>query len=288
MTAFGLTAFKPTVVAAAIVTSLADLTVAASGAGDGRAVDQYPIAARLSPDGAQVAFIVGDSIFVASRTGANPRAVASGVAPEAQFARKQLIWSPDARFLLFRRGTGPRMNYAVVEVATGEIAGVLPDSLEGRLRTVGNIFTGPPVWSPSADRIAFLAGRLDALRSVNVVYAATRFGSRGWSVAILASDSLEKTAVGWGAQHIVWASRASDGSSTVTVATVAGDSVGAGVPLVMSERTRITGLLPAPDGRRFLATQLGRPHRSSMSAGPRGSCARSSRGRHRWTHTWGG
>lgn len=252
------------------LTVFGHLTVTAPVADYGGFAGQHPIGARLSPDGAQVAFIVDDSIFVASRTGQSPRAVAGGVALEAQFGRKQLIWSPDSRFLLFRRGTPPRMNYAVVQAATGEITDVLPESMDGRLRTFGNIFTGPPVWSPSSDRIAFLAGLLDELRSVNAVYVATRDGSRGWAVEVIASDSLERTAVGWGAHHIVWASRASDGSSTVTVASMSGDSVGAGIPIVMSERTRITGFLPAPDGLRFLVTRLGSaPQIIDIRAAPR-------------------
>lgn len=219
-----------------------------------------PIAARLSPDGDRVAFIVGDSIFVSGVADRRVQALAGGVQFESQAARIQLVWSPDSRFLLFRRGTPPRMSYAVAEVSTGAITDILGDSLSGRVRTVGNIFTGPPVWAPTSDRIAFLGGLPGEMRAVHAVYLATRRAENRWSSRLVVSDSTEKTALGWNGHHLAWASRERDGATSVTIARVSGDTIDRG-NLIATGSGRTLGLIPAPDGVRFLATRQGAaPH----------------------------
>lgn len=225
------------------LTHPAERTIAHTGA----APIAPPMAARVSPDGRQVAFIVGDSIFVSILGDQRVRALAGGVQFEAQAARKQLVWSPDSRSLLFRRGTPPRMTYAVVDLSTSAVTDILPDTLAGRLRTVGNIFTGPPVWAPTSDRIAFLGGRPDELRAVHVVYVATRRGGDGWSLRAVASDPAEKAALAWGHRFLAWTSRERNGATSLTIAPVSGGSVGAGTA-VATGSGRITGLMPSPSG----------------------------------------
>jgi dienelactone hydrolase len=212
------------------------------------------ITARLAPSGAEVALIAGDSIFISEIASGRTRALAGDVQFEAQAARKQLIWSPDSRSLLFRRGRPPFMNYAVVEVASGRGVDLIPDSIAGKLRTVGNLFTGPPVWSPASDRIAFLGGPLDRFGPLQVVHVATRGDDGIWTMRPVASVSGEMTALGWSARHLAWASRARDGSTTITIAPVSGDSIGPSVRLA-GGNGRITTLIPNPDGTALLATR---------------------------------
>jgi len=221
-------------------------------------VTEPPIAARLSPDGDHVAFIVGDSLFMSEISDGSTRALADGLGFEAQAARKQLVWSPDSRFLLFRRGQPPLMNYAVVQVGTGEVVNVLPDSLDAKLRTVGNLFTGPPVWSPHSDQIAFLASRAAQFGPLEVVYLATRGAQGQWSIRSLVSDGVEKTALGWGGRYLAWASRERDGRTTIEAASVAGDTIGA-VFRGSSGNARVIELIPDRDGSRFLVKRAGSP-----------------------------
>jgi len=215
-----------------------------------------PIAGRLAPDGQHIAFIVGDSIYVSHSVGASVRALAGGVGFEAQASRKLLVWSPDSRSLLFRTGRAPFMNYVVVDVSSGRAMRILHDSVEGKIRTVGNLFTGPPVWSPDSDQIAFLGTPPEQFSSLNVVYVAGRAASDAWTMRALVSDSVELTALGWSRDHMAWASRDRNGRSTINVARLVGESIETSTA-IGGGAGRVTALMPDPGGSRLLATKAG-------------------------------
>lgn len=217
-----------------------------------------PVAGRLSPRDDHVALIVGDSIYLSGLSGGGVRAIVGGVGFEAQATRRQLVWSPDGRFLLFRRGRPPVMQHAVVEIASGRIVNLLPDSLAGRVRTIGNVYTGPPAWSPGADRIAFPGSRPGRMGAVDVVYVATRRPDGTWAVRAVASDPAELTAVGWSGGQLAWASRERTGSTAVHLAAVVGDSVGPITRLETGE-SRVSELVPEPGGSRILVKRVGSP-----------------------------
>lgn len=217
---------------------------------------QVPIAGRLAPDGAQAAFIVGDSIYVSNADGRNVRPLVGGVSFEAQASRKLLTWSPDSRFLLFRTGRAPFMNFVVVDVASGSSQNLLPDTVGTTLRTVGNLFTGPPSWSPSSDRIVFLGTTPGRFGSLNTVYLSSRAANGGWSMRALVSDSAELTALGWSGDHLLWSSRRANGAATVHVAQMVADSIHLKTS-ISGGTGRVTAFLPSPDGSRVLATKAG-------------------------------
>lgn len=70
-------------------------------------------------------------------------------------------WSPSGRHLLFRTDGGDgngRLQIADVTADSSIVSqSLLPDSLQGSLRTFQNFHAGGPRWSPNGEHVAFLA-----------------------------------------------------------------------------------------------------------------------------------
>lgn len=135
-----------------------------------------PSNAVLSPNGAQLAYVLGDSLMIASvdRAAGAPRSVATGVRDEASAPVPFIAWSPDSRQLLFRATVGPDRTAPFVVAADGRTAArpLLADSLSARLATFQNSLAGGPAWAPDGQRIAFLAVRRSESQAGLQVYVA--------------------------------------------------------------------------------------------------------------------
>lgn len=215
------------------------------------------ITGRIAPNGAEFAFIAGDSIVVVNIASGAYRAVAGRVATEALQVRKQLVWSPDSRWLLLRYGAGPTANYAVVDVHSRVLVELFPDSLRGKLRTFGRWWTAPPVWSPDARRVAFLAGRPGEPGGVTAVWLAdVAAGPDGQHMRPVVADAMEKTAVAWSHTSLAWASRDPSGKTTVAFGKIRQDTVEQGSSLTVG-KAPITDLLWGPGDSLILATVQG-------------------------------
>src|ERR1051325_5309191 len=114
-----------------------------------------------APNGRDVAFIEGDSVRIISVGGSSSRAVMGRARGEASTPVPFLAWDPAGRRLIARQDFGFGFQTAgvpvVVDVASGVVRRILPDSLAGQLTTFQNSLAGGPAWSPDGRRIAFLA-----------------------------------------------------------------------------------------------------------------------------------
>jgi dipeptidyl aminopeptidase/acylaminoacyl peptidase len=125
---------------------------------------RQPSSAVLSANGRMLAFVVGDSLLVASTTGRGaPRVVATGVRAESD-PNAFLAWSPDARRLVVRKGWLPGSGAhpaagvpVVVDIGTGAWRPLISDTLARQLETFRDWRAGGPRWSPDGRRVAFLA-----------------------------------------------------------------------------------------------------------------------------------
>lgn len=154
--------------------------------------------AMLSPTGDQLAFVLGDSLMVASTavTMASPGAkvVATGVADEASAPVPFLAWSPDGTRLLYRAGGVHNGLPMIASVEGAPPQPLLPDSVARELATFQNYLAGGPAWDPSGRRIAFLAMRRRDTTNALQVY-----------VADVASGRLERwTAEGRARFSVAW------------------------------------------------------------------------------------
>jgi len=111
--------------------------------------------ATWSPDGREIAYLDGDTLYAVSSSGGTPRAIASvsGHSPD---------WSPDGSFIVLVQGnwnfvwaTSTFGNIApsaivVVQVETGETSQVTP---------AGGSMDMSPVWTPEGEALLFVSDR---------------------------------------------------------------------------------------------------------------------------------
>ncbi len=127
-----------------------------------------PLNLVLSPDGRRLAYVVGDTLWVAVARGDSAgaaRAVADGMRNQTNYARPFVAWAPDSRRILFRRGrAGPSEagTPVIADVETGQIAPLVPDSFVATHATFLHWAAGAPAWSPDGRRVAFLATEIPA------------------------------------------------------------------------------------------------------------------------------
>lgn len=156
-------------------------------------VPQSPV---LSPDGKWVAYIRGDSLLANTTDLPNraPHIIDKGVEGQVSNPVSFMAWAPEGRHLLFRTDGNRRhgrLQFAHLRADSSiTIHPLLPDSLQGSLRTFQNFHAGGPRWSPEGQRVAFLA--VPPNESLLEVYVAdveerevgrwTRGESAKWSV----------------------------------------------------------------------------------------------------------
>ncbi len=104
---------------------------------------------RWSPDGSQIAYLVGGQFFselaVADATGNHARILTSGM----QIVRDEYDWSPDGAYIIFTTQRDGNYEIYRVNVSNGAIINLS--------RHPGEDFS--PKWSPHGDRIAFISSR---------------------------------------------------------------------------------------------------------------------------------
>ena len=131
------------------------VTLAAGGSGD-----QSPV---WSPDGARLAYISNDSVWLIDADGSDPERIIAGA-----FWNGGVSWSPDGRRVAFARGDA------------GESAIVIA-GIDGAAEAVIADVPGPdigPRWSPDGMLIAFTNYATDSERNIYVA------GARGMAAAV--------------------------------------------------------------------------------------------------------
>ena len=131
------------------------VTLAAGGSGD-----QSPV---WSPDGARLAYISDDSVWLIDADGSDPERIIAGA-----FWKGGVSWSPDGRRVAFARGDA------------GESAIVIA-GIDGAAEAVVADLPGPdisPRWSPDGELVAFTNYETDSERNVFVA------GARGMPAAV--------------------------------------------------------------------------------------------------------
>jgi hypothetical protein len=102
--------------------------------------------ATWSPDGGKIAYLQGDSLYVADATGANPRLLRAGISPPAPDLTGP-VWSPDGSEIAIAAATSATTSAILaVKVDGSEDARVLFDGAGDNVN---------PSWSPDNSRIAF-------------------------------------------------------------------------------------------------------------------------------------
>ena len=208
----------------------------------------------MSSDGRQLAYVEGDSLFVADIERGTRRGLIDGVAGEASTPIAFLAFSPDGAQLIARQGyigSAPGVP-VIIDVATGLVTQVLPDSLRGRLATFQNLWAGGPSWSPDSRQVAFLA--LDSRDPAHVlqVHVVDRHGT---NLRRLTDGSLGRFAVAWSpnGRWLAYASgRLDQRVSTVNLVNAA-DVTGAHVVAYRDSTGALHNLSWSPDGRVLLA-----------------------------------
>jgi dipeptidyl aminopeptidase/acylaminoacyl peptidase len=102
--------------------------------------------ATWSPDGGKIAFLQGDSLYVADATGSNPRLLRTGISPPAPDLTGP-VWSPDGSEVAIAAATSATTSAILaVKIDGSEDARVLFDGAGDNVN---------PSWSPDNARIAF-------------------------------------------------------------------------------------------------------------------------------------
>ncbi|WP_420625129.1 cell wall-binding repeat-containing protein [Candidatus Poriferisodalis sp.] len=116
-------------------------------------------APRWSPDGSQIAYVAGSSVWVSSTDGSGGRAVAGNAHWDGG-----LSWSPDGTKLAFTRvdGTDASIRLVQIDTASEEVLADVP----GR--------ESYPQWSPDGQRILFYVSTEEGTRQVWVAGASGR------------------------------------------------------------------------------------------------------------------
>jgi len=121
--------------------------------------------AAWSPDGRQVAYVVGDSLYVRPLEGGAPRAIA---AHPDMFA---LAWAPDGRHIALSAGNSAFAIGGLAQFANTGPSEILIVSVEGgppRSVTDRSALNVSPAWAPDAGHLLFVSDR-DGPRDVYAV-----------------------------------------------------------------------------------------------------------------------
>ncbi len=232
-----------------------------------------PVHAVLSPTGEQLAYVIGDSLWVAPLDGGAPHAVAGGVRGELASPFAMLAWSPDAHALLYRSGfaAGDAGTSAgelrILDLTrSGTATRLLPDSLQQSLRTFQTSLAGGPAWSPDGRYIAVLAFRQgDPAFSLQVYVADLHEHSvRRWT-----AEGRRRFSVAWSPDSR-WLAVASGEFTglTATIELLDRERAGSKSRLLYRAPTALLrGLLWSPDGRLLFAQDRARkPYLLSLTS----------------------
>ncbi len=127
--------------------------------GQGTVIDSRSFSGCWSPDGTQVAYVVGDSIMVGGVTRKQPRLVTRALDPHSP------AWSPDGKWIAFVSGNSAYLgtwNIAPSSVWIVDAAGGAPQQL-----TSSDAMNMSPTWAPDSRRlliVSSLAGVRDVFQ----------------------------------------------------------------------------------------------------------------------------
>ncbi len=113
----------------------------------------------LSANAARIAYVVGDTLWIANaHTGRDRRPVSAGMARASETFRPFLALSPDGARLTFLMGDQDSSRAMLAELGdTIAVRRLLPDSLHTRLVLFRHFAAGGASWSADGQQVAFLA-----------------------------------------------------------------------------------------------------------------------------------
>ena len=222
---------------------------------------RQPSNAVLSPNGSQLAFILGDSLMVVATDvpQKTPRLLATGVLEEASIPVPFIAWSPDSRQLFFRQGmhTGASgIDWGVPSIANldspTKVRKALPDSTAHGLATFQNSFAGSPAWSPNGDKIAFLAN--ERRNSSNALQIYVLDVARG-TITKLESGERFVLSIAWSpnGRLLAYSTGLGNGPSTIELVTYPDSATHHSLVIATDSAKFLRDLQWAPSGHYVLA-----------------------------------